>query len=64
MMMQKNVQNYLKVINIIDGFLVVLPNFGDEKGIADTLKLSNMNLPVLVMAYPDELNKLDQKNIY
>ena len=47
---------------VIDGFLVVLPNFGDEKGIADTLKLSNMNLPVLVMAYPDELNKLDQKN--
>ncbi|MDC0226546.1 L-fucose/L-arabinose isomerase family protein [Alphaproteobacteria bacterium] len=48
--------------DIIDGILVVLPNFGDEKGVADTLKLSNLNLPVLVMAYPDNLNKLDQKN--
>ena len=24
----------------IDGILVVLPNFGDEKGVADTIKLS------------------------
>ena len=47
---------------IIEGVLVVLPNFGDEKGVADTLKLSNLNLPVLIMAYPDDLKKLDQKN--
>jgi L-fucose isomerase-like protein len=26
----------------IDGVLVVLPNFGDEKGVADTLKLSKL----------------------
>src|SRR6185295_3993283 len=26
--------------NVIDGILVVLPNFGDEKGIAETIKLS------------------------
>ncbi len=36
----------------IDGVLVVLPNFGDEKGVADTLKLSGLNVPVLVQAYP------------
>jgi len=42
----------------IDGVLVVLPNFGDEKGVADTLKLSNLNVPVLIQAYPDELGKL------
>ena len=30
----------------IDGVLVVLPNFGDEKGVADTLKLSKLNVPV------------------
>jgi L-fucose isomerase-like protein len=43
----------------IVGVLVVLPNFGDEKGVADTLKLANLNVPVLVQAYPDDLDKMD-----
>lgn len=42
----------------LDGILVVLPNFGDEKGVADTLKLSGLKLPILVQAYPDDLGKL------
>ena len=42
----------------IDGVLVCLPNFGDEKGVADTLKLAELNVPVLVQGYPDELNQL------
>ncbi len=42
----------------IDGVLVCLPNFGDEKGVADTLKLSNLNVPVLVQGYPDDLKQL------
>ena len=42
----------------IDGILVSLPNFGDEKGVADTIKLSGLNVPILVQAYPDELNQL------
>lgn len=42
----------------IDGVLVCLPNFGDEKGVADTLKLAQLNVPVLVQGYPDDLNKL------
>lgn len=42
----------------IDGVLVCLPNFGDEKGVADTLKLARLNKPVLVQGYPDELNQL------
>tara|TARA_Y100000590_G_scaffold195057_1_gene221538 strand:+ start:4045 stop:5451 length:1407 start_codon:yes stop_codon:yes gene_type:complete len=46
----------------IDGLIVILPNFGDEKGVADTIKLSNLDVPVLIQAYPDDLNKLDQKN--
>lgn len=41
------------------GVLVCLPNFGDEKGVADTLKLSGLNVPILVQGYPDELDKLD-----
>ena len=40
----------------IDGILVCLPNFGDEKGVADTLKLAGLNVPVLVQAYPDDLD--------
>jgi L-fucose isomerase-like protein len=43
----------------IMGVLVVLPNFGDEKGVAETLKLSELNVPVLIQAYPDDLDKLD-----
>ena len=43
----------------LDGVLVVLPNFGDEKGVADTLKMSKLDVPVLIQAYPDDLGKLD-----
>ncbi|MFM7243849.1 MAG: fucose isomerase, partial [Planctomycetaceae bacterium] len=42
----------------IDGVLVVLPNFGDEKGVADTLKLSGLNVPILVQGSPDDLGQL------
>src|SRR6185295_13784566 len=43
----------------LDGIVVVLPNFGDEKGVADALKLADLRVPVLVQAYPDDLKKLD-----
>lgn len=46
----------------IIGILVLLPNFGDEKGVADTLKLANLNVPVLIQAYPDELTKMNVVN--
>jgi len=46
----------------IDGILVVLPNFGDEKGVAETIKLSGLNVPVLIQAYPDDINKMDVVN--
>lgn len=42
----------------IEGILVSLPNFGDEKGIADAIRLSGLNVPILLQAYPDELNHL------
>ncbi len=42
----------------IDGILIVLPNFGDERGIADAIKLSGLNVPILVQAYPDDLDQL------
>src|SRR5580658_200607 len=37
----------------IDGIVVTLPNFGDERAIADTLRLANLGVPVLVQATPD-----------
>jgi L-fucose isomerase-like protein len=41
----------------IDGILVVLPNFGDEKGVADTIKLAGLDVPILIQAYPDDLDQ-------
>ncbi|MDQ8179347.1 L-fucose/L-arabinose isomerase family protein [Pelagicoccus sp. SDUM812005] len=43
----------------IAGVLVCLPNFGDEKGVADTLKMAGLNVPVLIQGYPDDLDRLD-----
>lgn len=42
----------------IDGVLVCLPNFGDEKAVADTLKLARLNKPILVQGYPDDLDQM------
>jgi L-fucose isomerase-like protein len=42
----------------IDGVIVTLPNFGDERAIADTLRLSRLGLPVLVQATPDTSSKM------
>ncbi len=46
----------------IDGILVSLPNFGDERGVADTIRLAGLNVPVLIQAFPDELNKMNLEN--
>jgi len=46
----------------IQGVLVVLPNFGDERGVADTLRLAGLDVPVFVQAYPDDLDRLDPGN--
>ena len=37
----------------IDGIIITLPNFGDERGVADALRLSGLRVPVLVQATPD-----------
>jgi L-fucose isomerase-like protein len=37
----------------IDGIIITLPNFGEERGIVDALRLSGLKLPVLVQATPD-----------
>ncbi len=42
----------------LDGVIVTLPNFGDERAIADTLRLARLNVPVLVQATPDTPAKM------
>jgi len=42
----------------IDGILVSLPNFGDERGVANSIRMSGLDVPVLVQAFPDEPNKM------
>ena len=55
---RKCAELFRKHADEINGVLVVLPNFGDEKGVADTLKMAKLNVPVLIQGYPDDLNKL------
>ncbi|UCF39373.1 MAG: L-fucose/L-arabinose isomerase family protein [Acidobacteriota bacterium] len=44
--------------DLIDGVIVTLPNFGDERAVADTLRMAGLNVPVLVQATPDVANKM------
>jgi L-fucose isomerase-like protein len=41
----------------LDGILVCLPNFGDEKGVADSIRLGDVHVPILVHACPDDLDQ-------
>ena len=40
-----------------DGVIISLPNFGDENGIKAALR--DVNVPVLLQAYPDEIGQMD-----
>ncbi len=46
----------------IDGILVTLPNFGDERAIANTLRWSGLNVPVLVHAFNDRTQTMTIKD--
>lgn len=37
----------------IDGIVVTLPNFGDERAIANALRWCGLNVPILIHAFPD-----------
>jgi len=53
---------FRKNANKIDGVIVVLPNFGDELGVVQTLDMARLDVPVLVQACDDDLDKLDVAN--
>ncbi len=46
----------------IDGLLVTLPNFGDEKAVPNSIRFSGLNVPVLVHAFNDEQGKMTAAN--
>jgi L-fucose isomerase-like protein len=46
----------------IDGIVVTLPNFGDERGVAETIRLAGLNVPVLVHASMDDPAKMGIDN--
>lgn len=42
----------------IDGVLVTLPNFGDERAIANALRFADLNVPVLIHAFADDAKRM------
>ena len=44
------------------GIIVSLPNFGDEIGIVETITRSGVDIPILVQAEDDEVDKVDVAN--
>ena len=46
----------------ICGILCILPNFGEELGVAEAIDLAGLDVPVLVQACDDDWDKLDMAN--
>lgn len=46
----------------IDGVIVVLPNFGDELGVVQTLDMAKLDVPVLIQACNDDIDKVNIKS--
>ncbi len=42
----------------IDGLIITLPNFGEERGLADAIRLADLRVPVLIQATPDSPGKM------
>ena len=42
----------------IDGIIITLPNFGEERGIVEALRMADLRVPVLVQATPDDAGKM------
>jgi L-fucose isomerase-like protein len=55
---QKCADLFKKHAEEIDGIIVTLPNFGEERGIVDAIRLSGLKVPVLVQATPDRSDNM------
>jgi L-fucose isomerase-like protein len=55
---QRCAEHFKRHRDEIDGVLVTLPNFGDERAIANTLRWSGLDVPVLIHAFPDTIGRM------
>jgi L-fucose isomerase-like protein len=55
---QRCAELFKKHADEIDGIIVTLPNFGEERGIVDAIRLSGLKVPVLVQATPDRADNM------
>jgi L-fucose isomerase-like protein len=55
---QRCAELFKKHADAIDGIIVTLPNFGEERGIVDAIRLSGLRVPVLVQATPDRADNM------
>ncbi|MGA2110883.1 MAG: L-fucose/L-arabinose isomerase family protein [Anaerolineales bacterium] len=46
----------------IAGVLVTLPNFGDERAVANTLRWAGLDVPVLIHAFPDDPERMTEND--
>lgn len=53
---------FRKNADVIDGIIVVLPNFGTETAVADAIDRARLGVPVLVQASDDHVDRLDLAN--
>lgn len=49
-------------VDKMDGIIICLPNFGEETGIADAIKWSKCDLPILIQACDDDFDQLQLEN--
>jgi L-fucose isomerase-like protein len=63
---KRDVEKYVNLFKAhrddIDGIVVVLPNFGDEIAVIETIRQSGLTVPVLVQACDDRNDKVDLKS--
>jgi L-fucose isomerase-like protein len=59
---RKYVQLFDENRHDIDGIVVLLPNFGDEIAVVETINRAKLNVPVLVQACNDEIDKVDLRS--
>ena len=59
---KKCAQLFRENMDRLDGIIVSLPNFGEETGIADALKWSKCDVPILIQACDDDFDKLQLEN--
>lgn len=59
---QKCAKLFRSHMDEIDGVIICLPNFGEETGIADAIRMSGLSCPILIQACDDDYDKLQLEN--